>query len=82
MYQTGVKVTYIKYVLIINNETKINLLLPMVAEFWFMWFPNVFFAILLRRGRNMQFNECPLLLKIKMGIVYDNGWCFQSYVYE
>ena len=30
------------YVLINNNETKLCLLVPMVAEFGFMWFPDVF----------------------------------------
>ncbi len=32
--------TYNMYVLIISNETKLCLMLPVVAEFGFMWFPN------------------------------------------
>ena len=42
----GVLSTYTMFVLIINNETKLCLLLPMVAKFEF-WFPDVVFAILL-----------------------------------
>ena len=45
-YQMGVRSTYNMYVLIIlNNETKLCLLLPMVAEFGVMWFLDVVFAI-------------------------------------
>ena len=53
VYQMGVLTTFSMYVGVINNEMR--LLLPMVAEF--MKFPNVVFAILLRRkytSRNLD----------------------------
>ncbi len=49
VYQVGVLGTYTVYVLIINNEIKLCLLLSMVAITCQMWFPNVIFAILFRR---------------------------------
>ncbi len=51
----GVLSTYTKYVLIIvNNETKLSLLMPTVAEFGYMWFPDVVFAILFRQRYTLE----------------------------
>ena len=49
MYQTGVLTTYTMCVLIISNEIKIFLLLTMVVEFGFMWFPDVVFGTAFRQ---------------------------------
>ena len=53
VYQTGVLSTHTMYVLI-NNEIKLCIMLHMVAEFGFMWFPDVVFAILFRRRCTSQ----------------------------